>query len=162
MPFDMPLIELLRQASDRVLLRVVDSPGARVVHQFTGKDLLESQATARLQPIAKDSRIVLLLLPHCPELFLLQIGLTLSGKVPAILPWPTTQVDRAEVSTQSIASIVPTSRPSLDYLTCASPTLAAISRLFSFRDCNPQCRLNSRVDFVSVSPQRVRILTRLA
>jgi fatty-acyl-CoA synthase len=95
-PFDMPLIESLRQAADRVLLRVVDSPGARVVHEFTGKDLLDSQATARLQPIAKDSRIVLLLLPHCPELFLLQIGLTLSGKVPAILPWPTTQVDRVK------------------------------------------------------------------
>src|SRR5262249_42062079 len=33
------------------------------------------------------------LLPHSPELFLLQIGLTLCGKVPAVLPWPTTRVD---------------------------------------------------------------------
>jgi acyl-CoA synthetase (AMP-forming)/AMP-acid ligase II len=47
----------------------------------------------RLQPISGDSRIVLLLLPHSPELFLLQIGLTLCGKVPAVLPWPTTRVD---------------------------------------------------------------------
>jgi fatty-acyl-CoA synthase len=89
----MTLIESLRQAQDRVLLRVVDSPGARVIHEFTGKHLLDSEKIARLQPISGDSRIVLLLLPHSPELFLLQIGLTLCGKVPAVLPWPTTRVD---------------------------------------------------------------------
>ena len=88
----MTLIESLRQAPDRVLLRVVDSPGARV-HEFTGKHLLDSEKIARLEPISDDSRIVLLLLPHSPELFLLQIGLTLCGKVPAVLPWPTTRVD---------------------------------------------------------------------
>jgi len=64
-----------------------------VVHEFTGKHLLDSEKIARLQPISDDSRIVLLLLPHSPELFLLQIGLTLCGKVPAVLPWPTTRVD---------------------------------------------------------------------
>jgi len=64
-----------------------------VVHEFTGKHLLDSEKIARLQPISGDSRIVLLLLPHSPELFLLQIGLTLCGKVPAVLPWPTTRVD---------------------------------------------------------------------
>jgi fatty-acyl-CoA synthase len=89
----MTLIETLRQSPDRVLLRVVDSPGARVVHEFTGEHLLDSEKIARLQPISGDSRIVLLLLPHSPELFLLQIGLTLCGKVPAVLPWPTTRVD---------------------------------------------------------------------
>ena len=89
----MTLIGSLRQALDRVLLRVVDTPGARVVHEFTGKQLLDSEKIARLQPISADSRIVLLLLPHSPELFLLQIGLTLCGKVPAVLPWPTTRVD---------------------------------------------------------------------
>jgi fatty-acyl-CoA synthase len=89
----MTLIESLRQAPDRVLLRVLDSPGARVVHEFTGKHLLDSEKRARLQPISGDSRIVLLLLPHSPELFLLQIGLALCGKVPAVLPWPTTRVD---------------------------------------------------------------------
>jgi len=64
-----------------------------VVHEFTGKHLLDSEKMARLQPISNDSRIVLLLLPHSPELFLLQVGLTLCGKVPAVLPWPTTRVD---------------------------------------------------------------------
>src|SRR5262245_31272607 len=82
-----------RPTQDRVLLRVVESPGARVVHELTGKHLLDSKKMARLQPISGDSRIILLLLPHSPELFLLQIGLTLCGKVPAVLPWPTTRVD---------------------------------------------------------------------
>src|SRR5262249_1887972 len=36
----MTLSEALRQAPDRVLLRVVDSPGARVVREFTGQHLL--------------------------------------------------------------------------------------------------------------------------
>jgi hypothetical protein len=89
----MTLIESLRRAPDRVLFRVVESPGARIVHEFTGKHLLDSEKMARLQPISGDSRIILLLLPHSPELFLLQIGLSLCGKVPAVLPWPTTRVD---------------------------------------------------------------------
>jgi acyl-CoA synthetase (AMP-forming)/AMP-acid ligase II len=37
--------------------------------------------------------VVLLLLPHSVELFLLQIGLVLTGRVPAILAWPTSRVD---------------------------------------------------------------------
>jgi acyl-CoA synthetase (AMP-forming)/AMP-acid ligase II len=32
-------------------------------------------------------------LPHSPDLFLLQIGLILCGKVPAVIPWPTTRID---------------------------------------------------------------------
>jgi fatty-acyl-CoA synthase len=35
----------------------------------------------------------LVLLPHSAELFLLQIGLVLHGRCPAILPWPTTRTD---------------------------------------------------------------------
>ena len=89
----MTLIQSLRRAADRVLLRVIGSPGAQAVHEFTGNHLLDAEKRARLQPISDDSRIVLLLLPHSPELFLLQIGLTLCGKVPAVLPWPTTRVD---------------------------------------------------------------------
>src|SRR2546429_1883420 len=92
-PVDLTLIESLQRLPDRVLLRVVNPPGAQAVHEFTGKHLLDSEKIAGLQPISGDSRIVLLLLPHSPELFLLQIGLTLCGKVPAVLPWPTTRVD---------------------------------------------------------------------
>jgi acyl-CoA synthetase (AMP-forming)/AMP-acid ligase II len=37
--------------------------------------------------------VVLLLLPHSVELFLLHIGAILRGKIPAILAWPTSRVD---------------------------------------------------------------------
>ena len=37
--------------------------------------------------------MVLLLLPHCAELFLLQVGLVLQGHVPAIIAWPTSRID---------------------------------------------------------------------
>ena len=87
------LIKSLQLARERVLLRVGESPGAQIIREFTGNDLIDAKNTARSQPISSDSQIVLLLLPHSPELFLLQIGLTLCGKVPAVLPWPTTRVD---------------------------------------------------------------------
>jgi acyl-CoA synthetase (AMP-forming)/AMP-acid ligase II len=87
------LIETLQRSADRVCLRIVESPGARVVREFTGERILEAQEFARRQEVAEDARVVLLLLPHSPELFLLQIGLTLCGKTPAVLPWPTTRVD---------------------------------------------------------------------
>jgi acyl-CoA synthetase (AMP-forming)/AMP-acid ligase II len=87
------LRESLRQNSDRILLRVVSSPGSGVVREFTGSQLLEAERDAARLPIPESSRVVLLLLPHSPELFLLQIGLTLGGKTPAVLPWPTTRVD---------------------------------------------------------------------
>src|SRR3984893_10422695 len=92
-PVHMSLIKSLRQARERVLLRVVESPGAQIIREFTGNDLIDAKKITRSQPISSDSRIVRLLLPHSPELFLLQIGLTLCGKVPAVLPWPTTRVD---------------------------------------------------------------------
>jgi hypothetical protein len=56
---EMFLIDSLRQAADRILLRVVDSPGARTVHEFTGRCLLDTEARARLQPVLADSRVVL-------------------------------------------------------------------------------------------------------
>jgi acyl-CoA synthetase (AMP-forming)/AMP-acid ligase II len=96
MPSDMPLLQSLRRATNRVVLRVVDSPGAKVIHEFTGSCLLDAETKARLQPISGESRVVLLLLPHSSDLFLLQIGLVLCGKVPAVLPWPTTRVDGAK------------------------------------------------------------------
>ena len=46
----MTLIGSLRQALDRVLLRVVDTPGARVVHEFTGKQLLDSEKQLDCSP----------------------------------------------------------------------------------------------------------------
>ena len=43
--------------------------------------------------VQKERAVVLLLLPHSPELFLLQLGLVLKAHVPAILAWPTSRVD---------------------------------------------------------------------
>ncbi len=39
------------------------------------------------------SSVVLLLLPHSAELFLLHLGLVLTGRLPAILAWPTNRID---------------------------------------------------------------------
>lgn len=87
------LVESLRRNSDRSLLRIVESPGAQTVREYTGKDLSAASEMVRGLHLEAQSRVVLLLLPHSPELFLLQIGLVLSGKIPAVLPWPTTRVD---------------------------------------------------------------------
>src|SRR5262245_43936977 len=41
----------------------------------------------------KPGEVVLVLLPHSVELFLLHVGLVLQGQCPAILAWPTSRVD---------------------------------------------------------------------
>ena len=92
------LQERLLANCDRVLLRVAMAPRFEQPFEFTGQtilDCVESFATSVLSSLRlqKDRSVVLLLLPHCPELFLLQLGLVLKGHVPAILAWPTTRVD---------------------------------------------------------------------
>lgn len=52
-----------------------------------GTRLLESAG------ISVEDRVVLLLLPHSVELFVLQVALTLRGQIPAVLPWPTSRID---------------------------------------------------------------------
>lgn len=86
--------KVLGLSADRPILRIVASPGAAEVTEYTGSDLVAAaNALVADQLLAEDSKVVLLLFPHSPELFLLHVGLVLSGKVPAILPWPTTRVD---------------------------------------------------------------------
>jgi acyl-CoA synthetase (AMP-forming)/AMP-acid ligase II len=81
---------LQRHATD-VLLHIIISDTDTVA--LTGADILrEGQRLANLS-VAPAGRVVLLLLPHSVELFLLHIGLVLTGRVPAILPWPTSRVD---------------------------------------------------------------------
>lgn len=87
------LTRCLRQYADRLLLRVAECPGASRMHSYRGGDLLQAVDLVRRLNLPPDARVVLLLLPHSPELFLLQIGLVLGGKIPAVLPWPTTRVD---------------------------------------------------------------------
>src|SRR2546422_9624830 len=58
------------------------------------RDLEETcvQATERYRR-GKSGDVVLLLLPHSVEVFLLHLGLVLQGQCPAILAWPTSKVD---------------------------------------------------------------------
>jgi len=83
---------------DKVLLRVAMAPQFDKPREFAGQALVEqaqslaSSVLASL-PAVPQRAVVLLLLPHSPELFLLQLGLVLQGHIPAILAWPTTRVD---------------------------------------------------------------------
>lgn len=84
---------LLRQ-KDQVLLRIAVSPNFETPVELKGRDLVEGgcQMAARCAAAPKDG-VILLLLPHSPELFLLHLGLILEGYVPSILAWPTSRID---------------------------------------------------------------------
>jgi fatty-acyl-CoA synthase len=88
------LRERLLAASEKVVLRIAIAPHFERPLELTGGELLEraeSLATTLAPP--KDRSVVLILLPHSPELFLLQVGLILKGHIPAVLAWPTNRVD---------------------------------------------------------------------
>ncbi len=79
---------------EKILLRVVVFPNFDRPIEFTGRSLLErAEKLAASFPFPENRSVVLLLLPHSPELFLLQLGLVLQGHIPAILAWPTSRVD---------------------------------------------------------------------
>jgi acyl-CoA synthetase (AMP-forming)/AMP-acid ligase II len=87
------LLSRLQQNRDRVLLRILLSPGAEPV-ELTGADILsQAPELARRYQVGAKSSMVLLLLPHSVELFLLHFGLILEGRLPAILAWPTNRID---------------------------------------------------------------------
>ncbi|MBN8730692.1 MAG: AMP-binding protein [Acidobacteria bacterium] len=79
---------------DRVLLRLLVSRQHGNYVEWTGPELVRQaeEAAARYSDVPEGC-VVLLLLPHCKELFLLHVGLVLSGRLPAILAWPTNRVD---------------------------------------------------------------------
>jgi len=80
--------------ADKVLLRVVVAPRFEQPLEFTGRAILDDAGQlADSLKLPREHSVVLLLLPHSPELFLLQLGLVLRGHVPAILAWPTSRVD---------------------------------------------------------------------
>jgi acyl-CoA synthetase (AMP-forming)/AMP-acid ligase II len=84
----------LEASIDRVLLRVLVSGREGDLLEFTGPELCKrSVEIARKYCDAPPSAVVLLLLPHSSELFLLHLGLLLTGRLPAILAWPTNRVD---------------------------------------------------------------------
>jgi fatty-acyl-CoA synthase len=79
---------------EKVLLRVVMAPEFEKPREFTGRAILEEAEKLSSKLALPQARsVVLLLLPHSPELFLLQLGLVMQGHIPAILAWPTSRVD---------------------------------------------------------------------
>jgi fatty-acyl-CoA synthase len=91
--FRQHLEQRLRGAPETILLRIVDAHG--VAEEFTGPEIVE-RGRALSSLYAGDSAagsVVLILLPHSAELFLLHLGLVLTGHIPAILAWPTSRVD---------------------------------------------------------------------
>jgi len=92
--FRQQLRQQIESASDRALLRIVVSREESSVLELTGPELLSrSLELADRYCDAPPSSVVLLLLPHSVELFLLHLGLVLRGRLPAILAWPTSRVD---------------------------------------------------------------------
>src|SRR5208337_4997840 len=78
----------------KVLLRVAMGPDFERPVELTGRDILQrGEQLAERFDLPKKRSVVLLLLPHSPEMFLLPLGLLLAGHIPAILAWPTNRVD---------------------------------------------------------------------
>ena len=88
------LSQQLASAADRILLRVLVARSDATPVELAGSELLKrSVALADQYCDAPPRGVVLLLLPHSVELFLLHIGLVLRGRLPAILAWPTNRID---------------------------------------------------------------------
>jgi fatty-acyl-CoA synthase len=87
------LRETLRASQDKTLLQVVTGPKFDTPATFTGASLVSHGENLASRFPTRQRGVVLLLLPHGSELFLLQIGLVLNGQIPGILAWPTTRVD---------------------------------------------------------------------
>jgi len=88
------LQQRLLASGEKVLLRIVVGPEFDQPREFTGKALVErAEQLVSSYGLPKERAVVLLLLPHSAELFLLQLGLVLRGYIPAVLAWPTSRVD---------------------------------------------------------------------
>jgi acyl-CoA synthetase (AMP-forming)/AMP-acid ligase II len=92
--FRAELYHRLESWGDRVVLRILVLPSNTAAVELTGREVItRSLELAERYSSVPDGSVVLLLLPHSVELFLLHIGLILRGRLPAILPWQTTRVD---------------------------------------------------------------------
>ena len=83
----------LRASGQNAVLQVVAGPNFDKPVEFAGRSLLDRAEHLASQFSTRERAVVLLLLPHSPELFLLQLGLVLRGRIPGILAWPTNRVD---------------------------------------------------------------------
>src|SRR5664280_803740 len=92
--FRAELRQRLESWGSRVVLRILVSPSDPGPVELSGREVLErSQELADRYLNAPERGVVLLLLPHSVDLFLLHIGAILRGRIPAILAWPTSRVD---------------------------------------------------------------------
>ena len=86
--------ERLSAQGDKVVLRIMVAPDFEYPREFTGKAILGfADQLASSFSLPRKRSVVLLLLPHSPELFLVQLGLVLQGHIPAVLAWPTSRID---------------------------------------------------------------------
>lgn len=83
----------LTERRDQVVLRILVSPKVPAVELTGGELLRQGEELAARYNESPESGVVLLLLPHSVELFLLHFGLILAGRFPAILAWPTNRID---------------------------------------------------------------------
>jgi hypothetical protein len=82
--FCQQLREQILANQEKVLLRVVVPPDFDRPLEFTGRAMLaRAEELVSRCAVPKDRAVVLLLLPHSPELFLLQLGLVLKGHIAA-------------------------------------------------------------------------------
>jgi len=87
------LLEAGLQTNDQ-LLRIAIPPDLSNPLELTGFEILSRGRRLVGEYLNPDpGGLVLVLLPHAVELFLLQLGLVVEGYRPAVLPWPTSRVD---------------------------------------------------------------------
>jgi acyl-CoA synthetase (AMP-forming)/AMP-acid ligase II len=92
--FTAQLRRQLLAGGEKILLRVVVAPEFDSPREFTGPQIvMQAERLACSFALTEMRSVALLLLPHSPELFLLQLGLVLQGHIPAILAWPTSRID---------------------------------------------------------------------
>lgn len=83
----------LEAGGERVLLRIALGADPANPLELTGSQILARSEELAERCALPDSDVILLLLPHSAELFLLHLGLLLKGKLPAVLAWPTSRID---------------------------------------------------------------------
>ena len=91
--FCQQLRETLATNEKKVALKVVVEPDFENPAEFNGASLLSEAENLASRFRTPERAVVLVLLPHSVELFLLQLGLVLTGRVPGVLAWPTSRVD---------------------------------------------------------------------
>src|SRR5579884_1885507 len=84
----------LEQSIGRSQIIVVQPGASNSYVELSAESAIEKgRRTAKSLGVSEDDKVVLLLLPHSPELFCLQIALSVGGNVPAVLPWATNRID---------------------------------------------------------------------